>query len=217
MFFSSSGQTQLLQMSLGQDFYSMSPCFRNDSKRNHIFPLDQEMPQSHNISPVRALLARLRPTAVHLQQAMKFERILRLQGKRPEALDRHEFVEREAYNAQIAYDNNDVRGCFAVVRALHGGKPRAHKTILKKCGEKTQNEDQRKERWQEHWAEVFQGSIIEFHCCRSAQGGSLELCPVLDVSPEAMEVSIAGCRRHKATGRDPGIQRGGASWWQTDG
>ena len=48
------------------------------------------------------------------------------------ALDRHEFVERKAYDAQIAHDNNDVRGCFAVVRALHGGKPRAHKTILKK-------------------------------------------------------------------------------------
>ena len=48
------------------------------------------------------------------------------------ALDRHEFVERKAYDAQIAHDNNDVRGCFAGVRALHGGKPRAHKTILKK-------------------------------------------------------------------------------------
>ena len=48
------------------------------------------------------------------------------------ALDRHEFVERKAYDAQIAHDNNDVMGCFAVVRALHGGKPRAHKTILKK-------------------------------------------------------------------------------------
>ena len=66
------------------------------------------------------------------------------------ALDRHEFVER------------------AVVRALHGGRPRAHKTILKKSGEKTQNEDQRKEKWQEHWAEVFQGSIIECHRYRSA-------------------------------------------------
>ena len=42
------------------------------------------------------------------------------------ALDRHEFVERKAYDAQIAHDNNDARGCFAVVRALHGGKPRAH-------------------------------------------------------------------------------------------
>ena len=40
------------------------------------------------------------------------------------ALDKHEFVERKAYDAQIAHDNNDVRGCFAVVRALHGGKPR---------------------------------------------------------------------------------------------
>ena len=118
------------------------------------------------------------------------------------ALDRHEFVERKAYDAQIAHDNNDVRGCFAVVRALHGGKPRAHKTMLKKGCEKTQNEDQRKERWQEHWAEVFQGSIIEFHRYRSAQGGSHEHCPDLDLSPEAMEVSIARCRRHKATGRD---------------
>ena len=62
------------------------------------------------------------------------------------ALDRHEFVEREAYDAQIAHDNNEVRGCFAVVRALHGGKPRAHKTILKKNGENFQNEDQRKEK-----------------------------------------------------------------------
>ena len=78
------------------------------------------------------------------------------------ALDRHQFVERKAYDAQIAHDNNDARGCFAVVRALHGGKPRAHKTILKKCGEKTQNEGQRKERWQEHWAEVFQGTIVGF-------------------------------------------------------
>ena len=65
------------------------------------------------------------------------------------ALDRHEFVETKAYDAQIAHDSNDVRGCFTVVRALHGGQPRAHKTILKKKkknSEKTQNEDQRKER-----------------------------------------------------------------------
>ena len=42
------------------------------------------------------------------------------------ALDRHEFVERKAYDAQIAHAFNDVRGCFAVVRALHGGeKPRS--------------------------------------------------------------------------------------------
>ena len=47
------------------------------------------------------------------------------------ALDRHEFVEKVASDAQIAHDNNDVRGCFAVVRALSGSKPRAHKTILK--------------------------------------------------------------------------------------
>ena len=96
------------------------------------------------------------------------------------ALDRHEFVERKAYDSQIAHDNNDVWGCFAVLRALHGGKPRAHKTMKKKSGEKTQNEDQRKERWQEHWAEVFQGSIIEFHRYRSAQGGSHEHCADLD-------------------------------------
>ena len=66
--------------------------------------------------------------------------------------------------------------------------------------EKTQDEDQRKERWQEHWAEVFQGKIIEFH--RSVQGGTHERCPELDLSPEAMELSIARCRRHTATGRD---------------
>ena len=53
------------------------------------------------------------------------------------ALDRHEFVERKAYDAQIAHDNNDVRECFAVVRALHGTEPRAPKTILKKNVEKT--------------------------------------------------------------------------------
>ena len=90
-------------------------------------------------------------------------------------LDRHESVERKAYDAQVAHDNNDVRGCFA--RALHGGKPRAHKTILKKNGEKTHNEDQRK---------VARMNTARFW----------------DLSPEAIEVSIARCRRHKATGRD---------------
>ena len=113
------------------------------------------------------------------------------------ALDRHEFVDGEAYDAQIAHDNNDVRGCFAVVRALHGGKPRAHKKNVKKNVENTQNENQRKERWQEHWAEVFQGSLIKFHRYRSAQGGSHEHCPDLDMSPEAMEVSIANLKRYQ--------------------
>ena len=42
----------------------------------------------------------------------------------------------------------------------------------------------------------------EFYRYRSAQGGSHEHCPDLDLSLEAMEVSIARCRRHKATGRD---------------
>ena len=76
------------------------------------------------------------------------------------------------------------------------------KRFLKSAEKKTQNEDQRKERWQEHWADVFQCSIIEFHRYRPAQGGSHEHCPDLDLSPEAMEVSIARCRRHNATGRD---------------
>ena len=114
------------------------------------------------------------------------------------APDRHEFEEKKAYDAQIAHDNNDVRDCFAVVRALTGGKPRAHKTISKKNGEKIQ----RKERWQEHWAEVFQGTIVDFHHHRSEQGGTHERCPELDLSPEAMELTIAKSPRHKATGRD---------------
>ena len=63
------------------------------------------------------------------------------------ALDRHEIVEKKAHDAQVARDNNDVRCCFAVVRALSGGKPRAQKTILKKNGENTHKENQRKERW----------------------------------------------------------------------
>ena len=122
------------------------------------------------------------------------------------ALDRHEFVERERETRTMrrlrttAMMFGDVLWLYVLC------------TILKKNGEKTQNEDQRKERWQQHWAEVFQSSIIEFHRCRSAQGGSHEHCPDLDLSPEAMEVSIARCRRHKATGRDIlTIQRGDAS------
>ena len=78
------------------------------------------------------------------------------------ALDRREFVERKAYDAQIARDNNDVRGCFAVVRALHGGKPRAHKTIFKKERGKTQNEEQRKERWRNIGQRFFRATSWNF-------------------------------------------------------
>ena len=53
-------------------------------------------------------------------------------------------LEKKAHDAQIAHDNNDVRGCFAVVRALSGGKPRAQKTILEKNGEKTHKEKSKK-------------------------------------------------------------------------
>ena len=118
------------------------------------------------------------------------------------ALDRHEFVESKAYDAQIAPDNNDVRGCFAVVRALHGGKPRALKPILKKNSEKNSKRGSKKRKVAGTLARGFQGNIIEFHRYRPAQGGSHEHCPDLDLSPEAMEVSIAKCRSHKATGRD---------------
>ena len=38
--------------------------------------------------------------------------------------------------------------------------------------------------------------------CLSEQGGTRERCPELDLSPEAMELSLAKSRRHKATGRD---------------
>ena len=77
-------------------------------------------------------------------------------------LDRHELVERKAYDAQIAHDNNDVRGCFAVVRALHGGKPRAHKTILKKCCEKTQNEIKEKKGDKNIGLRFFKAASLNF-------------------------------------------------------
>ena len=105
------------------------------------------------------------------------------------ALDGREFVGR-------------LKGFSAAVTALCGGKPRAHKTILKMNGEKTQNEIKEKKGGRSTRQRSFRAQSLNFYHHRSEQGGTHERCPELDLSLEAIGLSIAKCRRHKATGRD---------------
>ena len=74
------------------------------------------------------------------------------------ALDRHEFVERKSVRCARLRMTTMV---FGAVLRLYVLCMEANLELNKL--RKTQNEDQRKERWQEHWAEVLKGRIIEFH------------------------------------------------------
>ena len=50
------------------------------------------------------------------------------------AWDRHLFIEDRARQAQIAQDNNDVRGTFGIVRSLAGSKAKHLQFVLQDDG-----------------------------------------------------------------------------------
>ena len=113
------------------------------------------------------------------------------------ALDRHEFVERKAYDAQIAHDNNDVGCCFAAVRALHGGKPRAHNKILKKVVKKLKTSIIGKKGGRNIGLRFSREASLNFIVIDLLKVARMNITCRLK-----RWVSIVRCRRLKATGCD---------------
>ena len=77
------------------------------------------------------------------------------------AVDREELLEQRAADAQVASHNGGTRGCFGIVRSLSGCRPQPHKSVELIDGRMSSNDFERQQRWQEHFAEVFNGEIVD--------------------------------------------------------
>jgi hypothetical protein len=100
---------------------------------------------------------------VNLLEAMLFLTITRAQHVITVLVvdDRQVFLQRMAAEAQVAAWNGDARSCFAVVRALAGAGSQVAKVVKLKDGALSQSDEQRQARWQEHFSDVFKGSVVE--------------------------------------------------------
>ena len=119
------------------------------------------------------------------------------------AWDRHEWIQQRAGEAQQAKEANDTRSCFAIARSLGAGKPKPLQVIGMKDGRRSGSELERKERWQEHFAEVFHGSIARLDTLSPCGGNaSHPACPDIDVSAPTLQAAIARSKDDKGMGRD---------------
>lgn len=75
------------------------------------------------------------------------------------AIDRQHYIGWVARSAQIASAKGDFRTTFVCVRQLAGSSTQSDKSVRLATGELASTEQQRQERWQEHFCEVFNGSI----------------------------------------------------------
>ena len=66
-----------------------------------------------------------------------------------------------AHQTQVHAHSNDFKSAFRIVRGLTGFCPESLKTVFMKSGSLSRTDEQRQVRWQQHFAELFQGDVID--------------------------------------------------------
>jgi DNA-directed RNA polymerase subunit RPC12/RpoP len=118
-------------------------------------------------------------------------------------LDRQCFLEQRAVDAQRAAHNGDSQETFAIVRSLSGGQRSvANQPVMRKDGTLTSSDMERQERWQEHFAEVFGGTVLPMSSLQSANSDHVSSVSALKVSPTSTSKALAELGRNKGVGRD---------------
>ena len=76
-------------------------------------------------------------------------------------IDKAIFLHDLAHRAHIKAYQGDFAGTFAIVRSLSGYAPRPIKVVKQLDGSMTSSEQERQLRWQEHFATLYNGRIMD--------------------------------------------------------
>ena len=118
-------------------------------------------------------------------------------------IDRQAFLEQRAADAQHAARCHDFGGSFGIVRSLSGNTTsKSGHPVKRKDGLLTSNEQERQERWQEHFADVFGGRIVNKSEIRNSLVEPIVLTSSLETTPQITERAIRRLKRNRGVGVD---------------
>ena len=117
--------------------------------------------------------------------------------------DRITYIELKAAEGQAAARRGDWRETFAVVRALSGkSSKRCTQQVRKLDGELTATEQERQQRWHEHFTGVFDGTVVDKAVLARQRIGEPTPVTVLLITPESTAAALRRLGRNKGTGPD---------------
>ena len=114
------------------------------------------------------------------------------------------FLEQKAFEADSAYRRHDMATSFKIIRSLAGNGTSSGAVPVKcKDGALTMSEQQRQERWQEHFAEVFGGRIVPHESLAKVSPPAVKVTShSIDTTPTNTLNALAKLKRNRAVGRD---------------
>jgi hypothetical protein len=116
--------------------------------------------------------------------------------------DRQLFLESRAQDAQRAASQKDWRGLYGIVRSLGGlGSSSAPHPVRRVDGTLTTSEQERQERWQEHFHNVFNGNIVTMDQLRALPHAA-PLPPSWKMHVEDTKDAWRHLGRNKGVGKD---------------
>ena len=116
--------------------------------------------------------------------------------------DRHVFLDAMAAKAQTCAVHGDSRGAYAVIRALAGRELGATSAVYELDGTVTDSKVSLERRWQQHFAKVFNGSVVSKIALREPPRPPSTVPCTLNLGPEALESAIAKLGGNKGVGPD---------------
>ena len=115
--------------------------------------------------------------------------------------DRHCFLQSMAADVQRAAYQGKTRECFSIVRKLAGNGGVPHARSMKMLdGDLTKCESERQQRWQEHFAHVFQGEVVKYDDIPRATASDATLDSFVDTSPAVVVKAFAKLASDKGVG-----------------
>ena len=119
--------------------------------------------------------------------------------------DRQKYLDDMVRRSNAALTTGDMRTGYALVRALSGASFKQNPQLLKKDGSVTSSQVEVDLRWQEHFAEVLAGDVVQaaaLHRRVPAVEGRQCVDTIMEVGPEATELAFAKLGRNKGVGPD---------------
>ena len=116
--------------------------------------------------------------------------------------DRFDFLNRKAYEAQVAAYNGDSRTAYTIVKMLAGGSASSSKSVKLSDGSVANSEHERQMRWQEHFCNVFNGKITELSAKSQTTPEPMVEIHNFHTSPELTRKAHADLGRNKGCGPD---------------
>jgi len=116
--------------------------------------------------------------------------------------DRRNFLDTIAMRANDALLDGDPKTGFALTKALGAAKSAPNTTLLKKDGSLTTCTNEEVQRWNEHYAEVFCGQLVDESAVRDAQRPTRQRGTSIDVGPVNTAAAFKRMRKNRGTGPD---------------